>query len=263
MGIYRLNPTQHTISRLYHKLGLEEFSPLDISGCLVWYDFSDITTLFTDAGSTQVENDDDLIYQVNDKSGNGYHAIQATPGHRPLYKTNIQNGLSNALFDGSDDRLTYSVGSYAPSVLMVFTVFRFISVSGGRCWFQLGTEASTRKNFHTEMMNSLTKHRFGLWGDDYDVFLDDVTNTYLNVNTIDSSNVMNVYHNGTVKGASKTASDSFSGNGEGTLAAFRYGASIANYSYGYYSECIVYDSSLSDSNRNSVEAYLNKKWSIY
>lgn len=70
------------------------FSPTDITGLKLWIDFSDADTLFTDAGSTPVSSDGDAIYQANDKSGNGFHAVMATEADRPAYKTNVQNGKS-------------------------------------------------------------------------------------------------------------------------------------------------------------------------
>ena len=36
--------------------------------CLAWYDFTDLTTMYTDAGSTNVSSDNDAIYRITNKS---------------------------------------------------------------------------------------------------------------------------------------------------------------------------------------------------
>lgn len=72
--------------------------PNVVTGLLTWHDFSLISTLFVDAAkTTPVTADADLIGAVEDRSGNGRDATQATGGKLPYYKTNIQNGLSMAL----------------------------------------------------------------------------------------------------------------------------------------------------------------------
>jgi hypothetical protein len=70
-------------------------SPLDIPGCQFWYDASQIVGL----------NDADPVATWSDLSGNARHATQATAGKRPLYRTNIVNGLPIIRFDGVDDNL--------------------------------------------------------------------------------------------------------------------------------------------------------------
>jgi hypothetical protein len=76
------------------------FTPLSIPGLVAWYDFSDPTSLYTDAGATLVSADGQAIYQANDKSGNGNHLTQAAGANRPLYKVNVLNGKAGALFPG-------------------------------------------------------------------------------------------------------------------------------------------------------------------
>jgi hypothetical protein len=57
---------------------------LPVAGALAWY--KPETGLFTDAGTTPVASDGDLVYQWNDQSGNGYHLVQTTSGDRPIYR---------------------------------------------------------------------------------------------------------------------------------------------------------------------------------
>lgn len=100
------------------------WTPLDLGATLTgWWDFSDATTLFTDAGTTQVSADGQAIYQANDKSGNNRHAVQATLANRPAYKVNIQNGLSVARYDGADRLRTanFNFDLRARTIFAVFT----------------------------------------------------------------------------------------------------------------------------------------------
>lgn len=69
-----------------------------------WHDFSDSSKLFTDSARTvAVTADADPIGGVTDRSTNGNHLSQGTSTKRALYKTNIQNGLAVARYDGVDD----------------------------------------------------------------------------------------------------------------------------------------------------------------
>jgi len=70
------------------------------------YDFSDPTKLFTDTARTvPVAANDDPIGGVLEPVS-GHHLAQATAGFKPLYKTNIQNGLSIARSGGTFRYLT-------------------------------------------------------------------------------------------------------------------------------------------------------------
>ncbi len=71
----------------------------------VWYDPSDASTLWQDsARTTPVTAHGDPVGCIDDKSGNGKHAIQATAAARPLYQADATGKY--LLFDGVDDRLT-------------------------------------------------------------------------------------------------------------------------------------------------------------
>ncbi|WP_407473536.1 hypothetical protein [Sulfitobacter sp. PM12] len=67
-----------------------------------WYDPSDTSTLWQDtAGTIPVTADGQSVARMDDKSGNGNHATQATASKQPTYKTN--GSLRWLSFDGVDD----------------------------------------------------------------------------------------------------------------------------------------------------------------
>lgn len=95
----------------------------------VWYDFSDISTLFQDdLQTTPVTTNGDKIGSVVDKTGNG-EDVENSAAFRPEYLTNAQNGLSvgDFLNAGSVQRyLSRSSGSWTtiPRPWSMFVVGR-------------------------------------------------------------------------------------------------------------------------------------------
>jgi len=91
------------------------WTPLQIflSGVLgVWFDPSDLSTLFQDAaGTIPVTADGDPVGLMLDKSGNGYHASQSVSGARPVYRT---DGVLHWIqLDGINDFLETSAIYFA------------------------------------------------------------------------------------------------------------------------------------------------------
>lgn len=81
------------------------FNPAQLAGLQLWYDVSDLTTLFQDDGATTpVTADGQSVAVIHDKSGNGYHGAQTISARRPVYKTDgtyhwLQfNGAANQSF---------------------------------------------------------------------------------------------------------------------------------------------------------------------
>ncbi|MFM6669887.1 MAG: hypothetical protein ACKPJO_07110 [Dolichospermum sp.] len=89
------------------------WTPSQISTAL-WLDADDANTI-TLNGST--------VSQWNDKSGNGRNATQATASNQPTYTTNGLNGKPVLTFDGINDFLVSSTGTYGPNISM-FAVAR-------------------------------------------------------------------------------------------------------------------------------------------
>lgn len=82
------------------------FSPADLfSGGTTgaWYDPSDLSSMFQDSAGTTPAAVDSPVGKINDKSGNGNHATQATAAARPILR---QSGSLYWLeFDAVDDCL--------------------------------------------------------------------------------------------------------------------------------------------------------------
>jgi hypothetical protein len=109
------------------KPGFQWWDPSLISTAL-WFDASDSTTVFSDAGTTQAINNSS-VQQWNDKSGNaGRNLSQLTSGQRPLYVANSLNEKPVLTFDGSNDYLfNASVGALGLTSVALFSVFRMIT----------------------------------------------------------------------------------------------------------------------------------------
>lgn len=86
--------------------GAANWSPLALGTLVAWYDASDLTTLYQASdGSTPATSDGDVVGRISDKSGNGWHLLQATTGNKPLLKRDANgiNGLATVMGDGVDD----------------------------------------------------------------------------------------------------------------------------------------------------------------
>lgn len=89
----------------------------------VWFDPSDMSSMFQDAAGTTPAAVDAVVGRINDKSGNGKHATQAVTARKPILR---QDGALYYLeFDGVDDGLqTPAVNFAATNKVSLFTGVR-------------------------------------------------------------------------------------------------------------------------------------------
>jgi hypothetical protein len=66
-----------------------------------WWDFSDLSTVFSDSAGTTPASVDGVVGRVTDKSGNGLHFTQGTTSLKPLLRQ--AGALYYLEFDGVDD----------------------------------------------------------------------------------------------------------------------------------------------------------------
>ncbi len=217
------------------------FSPSDISGLKIW--------LKADAGAGSSDNDP--VGTWTDQSGTSHDFTQATSGKKPLYKVNIRNGLPVVRFDGSDDEMSGGdlTGVFTSAGSMVMAVngtgvnnqfmpyetkandphWAYTSGEGYWGFFRSGRLNNTpgsglpRTGWHLWSLTSSASV--------YKMWLD----TVLKINDTPSFDGGNAHLLGRQPNA-------------GYFQAMDLG------------EVVVYDSVLSDGNRQLVETYLRERW---
>jgi hypothetical protein len=110
----------------------------------VWYDPSDLTTLFQDsAGTVPVTTAGQTVGKMLDKSGRGNHATQATAGLRPTYQVDT-NGHPYLLFDGIADYMVTGTITPGTNKVQAFAgVRKLVETAGGNiCEFSPSTGTS-------------------------------------------------------------------------------------------------------------------------
>ena len=246
------------------------FVPTDITGCKLWLDFSDADYLFTDAGTTKVSTDGDAIYQVNDKSGNGYHAVQLTAGYRPLYKLNMQNGLSIGYFDGSDDHMSLTMTKYlnysgtgASAQHSFYIVYKLREQTVGSSLRVITKRLANTGGYTAYRLNDTGYNAYLVERDGGSTV---VTGTSISLNTAaiqifgyDGTDLHAIVNNGldTTASVSEILSDTTK-----LLTIAKSDSGVTCYKINMC-ELISYDTWLSSANHSSVLTYLNNKWAIY
>ena len=125
----------------------------------VWYDPSDLSTMFQDAtGTTPVTADGQPVGKILDKSGRGNHASQATSAKRPLYKTDGTYHWLQA--DGVDDSL--QVSSLDLSSTAIISIFNGTTESTGGVLFEAGPNWGTTAKAFAQSHSSILTNDIGV-----------------------------------------------------------------------------------------------------
>lgn len=242
------------------------FAPTDVTGLRAWYDFSDATTMFTDAGTTPVSSDGDLIYRANDKSGNNYHVSQDASGKRPSYKVNIKNGLSVGRFVGSDNNLNRASTSVLDvcgvSTGTIFSVLMETTGTGGGVFIINASGGDYIDNYISAS-----------WGYNTDLIFDYYGYTTARVSCAKpawwsgnyhvvygrrNGSSMKLFADGNILATKADASGSNSG-GTATLYIGGQGLSVSR----DICEVLAFNVSVSDDDVTKLVNYLNTKWAVY
>jgi hypothetical protein len=234
------SPTFQPSSQAAASSGITD--PTDITGCALWLDFSDVSSMFTDDGSTNVSSSGDKIYRINDKSGNDNHAYQTgTDTKRPTYLPNTQNGKSVGKFlKASQQIISWTNIS---TIRTVFWMFKEVSRQDYRpvlgCTFAY--------NFHRGTLN------YYWFGNDASSY---VKNGTLRVNTTEVSTTASAVPTSFAVASLVTTGNVNANN-------FSQDRNLSRYFDAELGELIIYTTALTSGKVEQVETYLNNKWSIY
>ena len=222
--------------------------------------------MFTDAGTTKVSSDGQAIYQTNDKSGNGFNVAQATSSKRPLYKTGIQNGLSVSYYDGDDALLNASCEIVnANGSWTAFAVTKATNLTSIHGVLTQDNSAATRLaqflryNTTTGYLQSVT---FNTVGGVFVAGKSAYVDGFSILSAVRGTSAIIAYVNGSAGSSVGTTGTPKSGAAQLSVGQSVISATV-DLMVGYIGEVIVYNSALSDTDRGTVETYLNTKWTTY
>lgn len=228
------------------------FSPADIAGLAAWYDASDAASITESGGA---------VSQWNDLSGNGYHLTQSTSTQKPTTGSHTMNGL-NVLDFSSDGKDRMAPSSNPLSGASAGTMFYVAQGDGitrpGSCAAPVNGPGGGQDSWYPfsgsryEWFGTNSRKSWSAAGPNDAYFIDP---HYICVRA--ASGAFDEWRNGTSTYSTGTNTVSFTSslivgyNGDGDSATV---LDIA--------EIILYDSALSTSDREAVEAYLAAKWGI-
>ena len=239
------------------------FLPTQISGCQLWFDAADRTSM-TFSGST--------VTQWNDKSGNGRNATNG--GYvAPTYSaTAFNGGYAGLLFNGSSSML--NTAALLPTPVLssngtdttIFVVFNYTGPppSGGYGLYGLGSQANTY----------VTRTPWNAGGAAGGAIIDTASATgssriVAQFASVNPAQLYSIFRSGASHyfyqfGSLSASNLSSSGTVGTTSQTFSIGGGIADTTFfnSYISEIVIYNIALTAAQRQQVEGYLAWKWGL-
>lgn len=228
------------------------FSPLDVSGCALWLDAADQSTV-TLSGTN--------VTQWNDKSGAGTNATAGTSTYPVYQSTGGPNSMPIITLRGSNDYFTVS-NNFSPAQypdLCYLIAMRIATTQPGTSGGILSTHNGTTYARSLGIGDTGNYLQQGVFGNAYNVVGGNVTESWMLAGLQYYSNTATaatMYQNG-------TATTGYAPSTGSNTAGFKIGAYTAsvlnaNVDVG---EILVYGASLTLAQRQLLEGYLANKWS--
>lgn len=249
--------------------GMRAFDPLSLSPAL-WLDASDASTLYDAPTGGSLVTTGNAVARWEDKSGNAQHALQGTPGSCPTRQNSVQNGLGSIRFDGTNDGLRVVDSGFVD--LNVFSIFAVVKTNARSSSKSVLNKGNYTSAAGTNYELVITTASSGSWSAGIAQ-----TTTFRSVATANTTNTTllgmlrstdagaRLYVNESLTGTTTAISGALNNVSADLGVGCRgFGAIGAVDSLGGdIFEILIFQSALSDANRQAVEAYLNAKWAIY
>ena len=231
-----------------------DWSPLQISGCQLWLDATDSTSVTLNSTS---------VTQWSDKSGNARHLTQSTLANAPNY-TRVG---SNFMIDFVRANKTYLINASYSQIYTNFTLYMIIKrkavpLDNERMFVAIPVGYATDWNTQTGFSFSSTIELAANGsGSSYSESSNLNTTMY---SIVTSTNSANVYKNGDSTSVI-SRSLGLTGNSIGILLGSGTNSGINTLSEqfnGYIGEVILFTKALTTSERQQIDAYLALKWGL-
>ena len=243
------------------------YSLPSISGLQLWLDASDSSTLYDAVTGGNLVSSGGSVARWQDKSGNDYHLSETT--NKPTRQIALINGLDAIRFDGSTSILRSSTNFplTGNAAFSVFAVFRKTLNTKGHLygWGDSATSAGAT-GYYDDGTYSLIAHAGGT---NFNLSVGENSTWYVlsvikSVGAINSTytvrrNKTSIATSGHSTSTPNIISQPFT---LGRWANYDLDGALGYTLQGEVGELIVYNSALSDTDRNSVENYLSTKWNI-
>lgn len=235
--------------------GLLTFNPKNIPGIRLWLDASNVLNGSNPSSSSAVSSWVDL-------SGVSGNAAQATSGKRPVFVTNIQNGLPAVWFTAASSQCMQVASIALGSQMTVFTVLEQFNSASATWFMEQSPDVNTNDGFYqygnglaTQIKNSgssvMTANIAGWLGAD----------AVLAMTRYNGSTAV-AWKNGALYPGS-SGSGSITNNTVTNVLNIGSRNQAGLFFDGYLYELIIYNGALSDAQVAIVNDYLRRKWALY
>jgi hypothetical protein len=228
----------------------------------LWLDAADASTVFTtDTGSTLAANNS-AVGRWNDKSGNGFHLLQATSGNRPTYATNLVNGRNGITFTAASNHYLDRTGGSWGTSYVAMTVCRTNASTTGQAIFATRSTSSGLPINPQISISGADQTQFAVRDDSSNVVSNSIAthpvNTWVLMGGTRNNNSVTTYRDGTA-GTTGTATFGTISTTITAVGALNSGSpTFGAFFSGNIAEIII----APIANLQKIEGYLAHKWGL-